>query len=191
MTVVKRPDRQDLLKYLNGEVDTSKRIDRRAPIELHDVSFKRVAEEESRPATRRPRVENERTLNQREKIVAKFDARKEERITVDPENKASLAQAMDAEKLAALKAQYLNKKRNRIRTDDDVTANKDLAAIVDSESDGLKEILARERVCRTRNDVTRGPKDLTARLQPIFAMLKAKEEGKKTDNKTAPVKVMD
>lgn len=103
----------------------------------------------------------------------------------------SLSDAIPVEKLAAIKAKRLANKRAMIRhSDDDATAVADLQNVADNESDGLLEILARERVSRTRSDITKGQKDLTARLAPIFAMIKAKEEGKRNDaNKPSPIKV--
>jgi isopentenyl phosphate kinase len=99
-----------------------------------------------------------------------------------------LSDAIPEDKLAVLKAKRRAQKRITIRTDVDDVA--DLQTVVDIESDGLQEILSRERIGRTRADVTKGTKDLSARLLPIFAMIKAKEEGKKNDlNKAALAKV--
>jgi hypothetical protein len=79
-----------------------------------------------------------------------------------------LSDAIPEDKLAVLKAKRRAQKRITIRTDVDDVA--DLTA-ADVESDGLQEILSRERLGRTRADVTKGTKDLSARLVPIFGKL--------------------
>jgi hypothetical protein len=85
--VVKRPDRQELIQYMSGEIETSTRIDKYAPIEL-SVPFKRVAEEE-KPATRKPRLDSEKVIRDREQerrlLAAKFDAQKDQTATVSTE----------------------------------------------------------------------------------------------------------
>ncbi|XP_055333760.1 parafibromin-like [Paramacrobiotus metropolitanus] len=180
LTVVKRPDRKELLEYLSGEAATSERIDRYAPIELH-VPFKRTAEEAPQQA-RRPRVETEKSIRDREKLQARLEAPRDQTATVSTEKLTSLSDMISVEKIAAIKAKRLTNKRNTIRTtDDDMIATSDLQPVMDADVDALREVVIRERVGRTRADITRGPKNLTERLAPIFAMIKNKDERKKTD----------
>lgn len=57
--VVRRPDRKDLLGYLNGEASTSASIDRSAPLEIglqRSTQVKRAADEVLAEA-KKPRIE--------------------------------------------------------------------------------------------------------------------------------------
>ncbi|OQV25583.1 Parafibromin [Hypsibius exemplaris] len=180
--VVSRPDRAQLEQYLKGEITTSDRIDRYAHVEL-PVPFNKRPAEEDKPATRKPRVDAEKSARDREQErqqrAAKFDAQKEQGVTISAGNIGKLSDTLTEDKLAILRLKRRAQKRNAIRTDTDDTVG-DLP-VADLESDGLQEILSRERIGRTRADVTKGTKDLSARIGPIFAMIKAKEDGKKID----------
>ena len=73
---MKRPDRQELDRYLRGEIDTSKRIDKYARLEEY-IPYKRVPDE--KPAAKRPRVDAAQSAQDREaekrRVDAKFDAK--------------------------------------------------------------------------------------------------------------------
>uniref|UniRef100_A0A8D1PAX2 Parafibromin n=1 Tax=Sus scrofa TaxID=9823 RepID=A0A8D1PAX2_PIG len=123
--VVRRPDRKDLLGYLNGEASTSASIDRSAPLEIglqRSTQVKRAADEVLAEA-KKPRIE-------------------------------SLSEAMSVEKIAAIKAKIMAKKRSTIKTDldDDITALKQ-RSFVDAEVDVTRDIVSRERVWRTRTTI--------------------------------------
>uniref|UniRef100_A0A2K6G5Y0 Parafibromin n=1 Tax=Propithecus coquereli TaxID=379532 RepID=A0A2K6G5Y0_PROCO len=67
---------------------------------------------------------------------------------------ASLSEAMSVEKIAAIKAKIMAKKRSTIKTDldDDITALKQ-RSFVDAEVDVTRDIVSRERVWRTRTTI--------------------------------------
>lgn len=79
MGVVRRPDRKDLLAYMNGELQISERIDKFAPIEL-PVPFKRGDDEKA--PVKRPRMDTEKTIRDREKLQARLDAPRDQTATV-------------------------------------------------------------------------------------------------------------
>uniref|UniRef100_A0A2K6G5U2 Parafibromin n=1 Tax=Propithecus coquereli TaxID=379532 RepID=A0A2K6G5U2_PROCO len=85
---------------------------------------------------------------------------------------ASLSEAMSVEKIAAIKAKIMAKKRSTIKTDldDDITALKQ-RSFVDAEVDVTRDIVSRERVWRTRTTILQSTgKDPTLRTkQPIPA----------------------
>lgn len=62
---------------------------------------------------------------------------------------SSLSEAMSVEKIAAIKAKIMAKKRSTIKTDldDDITLK--LRSFVDAEVDVTRDIMSRERVWRT------------------------------------------
>ncbi|MGH0166228.1 UNVERIFIED_CONTAM: hypothetical protein FKN15_071055 [Acipenser sinensis] len=128
--VVRRPDRKDLLAYLNGESSTSASIDRSAPIEI---------------GLQRPTQE-----------------------------------AMSVEKIAAIKAKIMAKKRSTIKTDldDDITALKQ-RSFVDAEVDTTRDIVSRERVWRTRTTILQSSgKNFAKNIFAILQSVKAREEGR-------------
>lgn len=61
---------------------------------------------------------------------------------------------MSVEKIAAIKAKRLAKKRTTIKGNDDITSSEyDLRAILDFDVDITKDIISRERQWRTRTTI--------------------------------------
>uniref|UniRef100_A0A665TAP7 Parafibromin n=1 Tax=Echeneis naucrates TaxID=173247 RepID=A0A665TAP7_ECHNA len=153
--VVRRPDRKGLLSYLNGE------------------SLKRAADEVSSEA-KKPRVEDEERVRlDKERLAARLEGHKEGIVQTDQIR--SLSEAMSVEKIAAIKAKIMAKKRSTIKTDldDDITLNQ--RSFVDAEVDVTRDIVSRERVWRTRTTILQstGKEGASARkaqtpaLQPV------------------------
>uniref|UniRef100_A0A8C9NCV9 Parafibromin n=1 Tax=Serinus canaria TaxID=9135 RepID=A0A8C9NCV9_SERCA len=153
--VVRRPDRKDLLAYLNGETSTSSSIDRSAPLEIglqRSTQVKRAADEILAEA-KKPRIEDEECVRlDKERLAARLEGHKEG--IVQTEQIRSLSEAMSVEKIAAIKAKIMAKKRSTIKTDldDDITALKQ-RSFVDAEVDVTRDIVSRERVWRTRTTI--------------------------------------
>ncbi|KAF6073159.1 cell division cycle 73 [Phyllostomus discolor] len=153
--VVRRPDRKDLLGYLNGEASTSASIDRSAPLEIglqRSTQVKRAADEVLAEA-KKPRIEDEECVRlDKERLAARLEGHKEG--IVQTEQIRSLSEAMSVEKIAAIKAKIMAKKRSTIKTDldDDITALKQ-RSFVDAEVDVTRDIVSRERVWRTRTTI--------------------------------------
>uniref|UniRef100_A0A671KS78 Parafibromin n=1 Tax=Sinocyclocheilus anshuiensis TaxID=1608454 RepID=A0A671KS78_9TELE len=174
--VVRRPDRKDLLSYLNGESSSSTSIDRSAPIEIglqRPTQVKRAADEVSSEA-KKPRVEDEERVRlDKERLAARLEAHKESIVQTDQIR--SLSEAMSVEKIAAIKAKIMAKKRSTIKTDldDDITQKQ--RSFVDAEVDVTRDIVSRERVWRTRTTILQstGKEGASARkaqtpaLQPV------------------------
>uniref|UniRef100_A0A8C9U669 Cell division cycle 73, Paf1/RNA polymerase II complex component, homolog (S. cerevisiae) n=1 Tax=Scleropages formosus TaxID=113540 RepID=A0A8C9U669_SCLFO len=84
--VVTRPDRKDLLSYLNGESSTSASIDRSAPIEIglqRPTQVKRGADEVSSEA-KKPRIEDEERVRlDKERLAARLEGHKEGIVQTD------------------------------------------------------------------------------------------------------------
>ena len=80
----------------------------------------------------------------------------------------SLSEAMSVEKIAAIKAKIMAKKRSTIKTDldDDITALKQ-RSFVDAEVDVTRDIVSRERVWRTRTTILQS----TGKVIKIFHFL--------------------
>uniref|UniRef100_A0A7N8XHW1 Parafibromin n=1 Tax=Mastacembelus armatus TaxID=205130 RepID=A0A7N8XHW1_9TELE len=153
--VVRRPDRKGLLSYLNGESSTSTSIDRSAPIEIGL----------QRPTQERVRIDKER-------LAARLEGHKEGIVQTDQIR--SLSEAMSVEKIAAIKAKIMAKKRSTIsQLDDDITLKK--SNFVVAEGDVTRDIVSRERVWRTRTTILQstGKEGASARkaqtpaLQPV------------------------
>uniref|UniRef100_A0A8C0FKM7 Parafibromin n=1 Tax=Bubo bubo TaxID=30461 RepID=A0A8C0FKM7_BUBBB len=187
--VVRRPDRKDLLAYLNGETSTSSSIDRSAPLEIglqRSTQVKRAADEILAEA-KKPRIEDEECVRlDKERLAARLEGHKEG--IVQTEQIRSLSEAMSVEKIAAIKAKIMAKKRSTIKTDldDDITALKQ-RSFVDAEVDVTRDIVSRERVWRTRTTILQSTgKNFAKNIFAILQSVKAREEGRAPEQRPAP-----
>uniref|UniRef100_A0A8C4SJF6 Parafibromin n=1 Tax=Erpetoichthys calabaricus TaxID=27687 RepID=A0A8C4SJF6_ERPCA len=184
--VVRRPDRKDLLAYLNGESSTSASIDRSAPIEIglqrptqgmllcsNFLECDTISEDE------------ERVRLDKERLAARLEGHKEGIVQTDQIR--SLSEAMSVEKIAAIKAKIMAKKRSTIKTDldDDLTALKQ-RSFVDAEVDVTRDIVSRERVWRTRTTILQSSgKTFSKNTFAILQSVKAREEGRAPEQRPA------
>uniref|UniRef100_A0A673AH64 Parafibromin n=1 Tax=Sphaeramia orbicularis TaxID=375764 RepID=A0A673AH64_9TELE len=165
--VVRRPDRKGLLSYLNGESSTSTSIDRSAPIE---IGLQRPTQGEDNHICDRLRLDKER-------LAARLEGHKEGIVQTDQIR--SLSEAMSVEKIAAIKAKIMAKKRSTIKTDldDDITLKQ--RSFVDAEVDVTRDIVSRERVWRTRTTILQSTgKNFSKNIFAILQSVKAREEGR-------------
>lgn len=181
--VVRRPDRKDLLAYLNGETATSAAIDKSAPLEI-PTQVKRTAEDGLESgSSKKPRFEDTHVQKVKEQLAARLDAPKEASVTVD--NIKSLSEAMSVEKIAAIKAKRLAKKRTTIKENDDIGMGSDLRVIL-MDVDDTKDIVSRERQWRTRATILQSSGKIFAKnIFAILQSIKAREEGRQK-GPTAP-----
>ncbi|XP_017071818.1 parafibromin [Drosophila eugracilis] len=189
---VNRPDRKELLAYLNGETPTCASIDKSAPLEI-PTQVKRAAEGEPSSvevAAKKARFEETQVQKVREQLAARWDVNQKE-TAVNMDNIKSLSETMSVEKIAAIKAKRLANKRTTIkRTDNDETMGTDLRAILDYDVDSTKDIISRERQWRTRTSILQSTGKIFAKN--IFAMLqgiKAREEGRNRPQAPNPIKM--
>ncbi|OXU19054.1 hypothetical protein TSAR_007446 [Trichomalopsis sarcophagae] len=174
--VVRRPDRKDLLAYLNGETATSVAIDKSAPLEI-PTQVKRSADDVLESGSKKPRFEETHVQKVKEQLAARLDAPKESSVTV--ENIKSLSEAMSVEKIAAIKAKRLAKKRTTIKENDDIGMGSDLRVILDMDVDDTKDIVSRERQWRTRTTILQSSGKIFAKnIFVILQSIKAREDGK-------------
>uniref|UniRef100_A0A3P8VSU2 Parafibromin n=1 Tax=Cynoglossus semilaevis TaxID=244447 RepID=A0A3P8VSU2_CYNSE len=178
--VVRRPDRKGLLLYLSGDNATSSSIDRSAPIEIglqRPTQVKRAADEVSSEA-KKPRIEDEERVRlDKERLAARLEGHKEGIVQTDQIR--SLSEAMSVEKIAAIKAKIMAKKRSTIKTDldDDITLKQ--RSFVDAEVDVTRDIVSRERVWRTRTTILQSTgKNFSKNIFAILQSVKAREEGR-------------
>ncbi|KAG7304165.1 hypothetical protein JYU34_011100 [Plutella xylostella] len=178
---VRRPDRKELLAYLNGETATCASIDKSAPLEI-PTQVKRTHDHDGgESAAKKPRIEETHVQKVREQLAARLDAPKEASVTVD--NIKSLSEAMSVEKIAAIKAKRLAKKRTTIKSNDysDTlgVVGSDLRAILDYDVDLTKDIISRERQWRTRTTVLQSNGKVFAKsILALLSSIKAREEGR-------------
>lgn len=190
---VNRPDRKELLAYLNGESSTCPSIDKSAPLEIPN-QVKRGAEADSiiahENATKKPRIEETQVQKVREQLAARWDVNKKE-TTVNIDNIKSLSETMSVEKIAAIKAKRLANKRTTIkRIDTDDAMATDLRAILDFDVDSTKDIISRERVWRTRSSILQSNGKLFAKnILAILTGIKTREEGRSRLPQPNPIKM--
>ncbi|KAK3928824.1 Parafibromin [Frankliniella fusca] len=183
--VVRRPDRKDLLAYLNGETATAASIDKSAPLEI-PTQVKRTAETESvETMAKKPRLEELQVQRVKEQLAARLDAPKEASVTID--NIKSLSEAMSVEKIAAIKAKRLAKKRTTIKGTDEPGLGSDLRGMLDFDVDVTKDILSRERQWRTRTTILQSTGKIFAKnIIAILTSIKAREEGRNRPPQPTP-----
>lgn len=176
---VNRPDRKDLLAYLNGETGSCVSIDKSAPLEI-PTQVKRPTESDGYESlSKKARFEELQVQKVKEQLAARLDVNKKE-ASVNIDNIKSISETLSVEKIAAIKAKRLANKRVTIKqTDKDDTGVGDLRVMLDFDVDSTKDILKRERQWRTRSTILQSngktfQKNITALLQSI----KAREEGK-------------
>uniref|UniRef100_A0A8C7WHL3 Parafibromin n=1 Tax=Oncorhynchus mykiss TaxID=8022 RepID=A0A8C7WHL3_ONCMY len=169
--VVRRPDRKGLLSYLNGESSTSTSIDRSAPIEI---------------GLQRPTqgTDEERVRLDKERLAARLEGHKEGIVQTDQIR--SLSEAMSVEKIAAIKAKIMAKKRSTIKTDLDEDITLKQRSFVDAEVDVTRDIVSRERVWRTRTTILQSTgKNFSKNIFAILQSVKAREEGRAPEQRPA------
>lgn len=183
--VVRLPDRKGLLSYLNGETDTASSIDKSVPLEMPNqrsaiaqAQAKRPGDDSIGGEIKKPRVETEQLRLDKKRLEARLEGHKEG--TVTTEQIRSLSDAMSVEKIAAIKAKRLAKKRTTIKVDDDLESGVlEHRVFVDAEVDVTKDIVSRERPLRTRTSVLQSSgKQFLKNVLAILQSVKAQEEGK-------------
>lgn len=174
-----RPDRKELLAYLNGETSTCASIDKSAPLEIPTQVKRPLEADGSEVVAKKARFEETQVQKVKEQLAARLDVNKKE-VSVNIDNIKSLSEAMSVEKIAAIKAKWLANRRTTIRrNDNDDTIGTDLRAILDFDVDSTKDILSRERQWRTRATILQSTGKIFAKnIFGILQTVKAKEEGR-------------
>lgn len=174
-----RPDRKDLLAYLNGETSTCVSIDKSAPLEI-PTQVKRPAESDGyENLTKKSRFEDLQVQKVKEQLAARLDVNKKE-ASVNIDNIKSLSETMSVEKIAAIKAKRLANKRGTIkRNDHDEAGVGDLRGMLDFDVEGTKDIISRERQWRTRTTILQSTgKTFYKNISALLSSIKAREEGR-------------
>ncbi|KAG8310576.1 accessory factor associated with RNA polymerase II [Homalodisca vitripennis] len=183
--VVRRPDRKDLLAYLNGEAATSVNIDKNAAVDiLRPVKRARDGSVES--MSKRRKLEDVQEQRMKQRLAARLDTPKQASVTAN--NIKSLSEAMTVETIAAIKVKRLAKKRTTIQRHDDIDICSKRRVMMDLDDDNIKDILSRERPGRSRNTILQSTGKMFA--QDVFAILqsvKEKEESKQRSPASASV----
>jgi parafibromin len=78
---------------------------------------------------------------------------------------------MSVEKIAAIKAKRLAKKRTTIKGNDDIGLGSDLRVMLDFDVDVTKDIISRERQWRTRTTILQSAGKVTDKQYCIFSNL--------------------
>ncbi|CAI8022875.1 Parafibromin [Geodia barretti] len=169
--VIKFPDRRDLLKYLNGELDTSPSIDKSVHLEMGmpAPAPKRTNEEAQPEAAKKPRIESEAD---KQRLAKKLEAKGKGGAITDQVH--SLSDAISREKIAAFKAKRLAKKRATIKPGDDLAGGPDRMFI----NDATKEIMSKERVHRTRSSALQSTGKDFSNIFSLLQSVKARDEGR-------------
>ncbi|XP_066970994.1 parafibromin [Macrobrachium rosenbergii] len=174
--VVRRPDRKELLAYLNGETSTAAAIDKSAPLEI-PTQVKRTVEDTSDSTAKKPRYDDSDVQKLKEHLALRFDAPKTSSIVSNIDR--SLSEAMSIEKIAAIKAKRLAIKRTMIKEDDDLGLGTDLRNMLEFDIDVTKDITTKERQWRTRTTILQSTgKQFAASIMGLLKSIKAREEGR-------------
>uniref|UniRef100_A0A8C7RT15 Parafibromin n=1 Tax=Oncorhynchus mykiss TaxID=8022 RepID=A0A8C7RT15_ONCMY len=148
-----------------SESSTSTSIDRSAPIEI---------------GLQRPT----QVRLDKERLAARLEGHKEGIVQTDQIR--SLSEAMSVEKIAAIKAKIMAKKRSTIKTDLDEDITLKQRSFVDAEVDVTRDIVSRERVWRTRTTILQSTgKNFSKNIFAILQSVKAREEGRAPEQRPA------
>ncbi|CAG5126553.1 unnamed protein product [Candidula unifasciata] len=181
ISVVRRPDRKDLLAYLNGETSTASSIDKSAPLEISQrpTQIKRPAEDPGGEGEKKkPRMEDPQVQLEKINWINKIDGGRDSSV-LPAMTTSSLHEAMPLEKIAAIKAKILAIKRTKIKGDDDLQSGAlEQRTFVDAEVDVTRDIVSRERLWRTRTTILQSVgKQFAKNIFSILQSIKAREEG--------------
>ena len=208
--VVRRPDRKDLLSYLNGEISTSNNVDKSAPLDItlqRPIKVKKVTAPSAgsaaaddinsslEPAAKRSRLEDIQALRNRQRLVERLGTTGDKSVTTDQIK--SISQAISVEKIADMKAKFMARKKKTIlevdESSDFQTPKLDMSKYsgdaVDDDDTGFdmtSEILSRERNWRTRSTVLQSAgKNFSKNVFALLSSIKAKEEGRNEKDSVA------
>ena len=118
VTVVRRPDRKDLLAFLNGDVATTSGIDKRAPLEIclqRPLQIKRTAGGTNESERKKTRYDSTPVQINKEHLAKKLALQKEMPIIPKEPVGASIAEAIPMDKIAQIKMKRLAKKKATIK----------------------------------------------------------------------------
>ncbi|KAJ8932914.1 hypothetical protein NQ318_002864 [Aromia moschata] len=138
MPVVRRPDRKDLLAYLNGEIADCPSIDKSALLEI-PMQVKRSDDyNELESLAKKPRFDDIHLQKAKEtEIAAMLDTPKKSSVSVY--NIRSLSETISAEKIASIKAKHLAMKRTKIKTNNNLEQEINIMAILNLDVDITKD----------------------------------------------------
>jgi len=187
--VVRRPDRKDLLAYLNGVVSNSNSIDKSAPL---DVTLQRPSKVIKRnvlsttqlddgktqlePLNKKARLDDNQksTIRSSKRLDELLDGKAREKAVTTSGLASSLSEALSDEKIASIKAKYIAQRRKVIQSTEETRNYEDGEVREDT-----TEVLAREKMWRTRSSVLQsGVKNFSKNVFTILSAIKNKEEGK-------------
>ncbi|XP_060042454.1 parafibromin-like [Erinaceus europaeus] len=187
--VVRRPDRKDLLSYLNGEVSTCMGLERTGPVQMRlgQVAPVKRAAEAVLPEAKKARMEDEEAVRQdQERLAALLQAPKE--ASVCTERLKPLSEAMSVDKIAEIKAKRMAKKKTTIKVDiEGPGAAPTARRFVDADVEATREIVSRERLGRTRTTILQSTgKTFRDSIFAILDSVKAREAGQAPEQPAAP-----
>jgi len=169
ISVVRRPDRKELLAYLNGDSNTAAAVDKTAPIEM-PTQVKRVAEGGEGGAGKKQRLEQGASQRMQKQLALRFGA-PDRMASLMTDIDRSLSETMSIERIAAIKAKRLAKKRGTIKGDDDLEAEGGLL-------DVTRDITSKERVWRERTSVLQSTvKEFGPSILGLLKNIRLREEG--------------
>ncbi|XP_065830132.1 parafibromin-like [Oscarella lobularis] len=195
--VVRLPDRRGVLSYLNGEVDSSPSVDKSAPLELGvqrsasvGKAVKRPPETEEDSTAKKQRLEEQEAKMKldRERLAAKLDAPKQNELLTD--KLRSLSEALPVEKIAAIKAMRLAKKRATVKAADNEMVTTDISkpeerTFLTADTAVTHDILSRERLRHTRKSVLHSTGKNFSNVLAVLSSVYAREDGAKKRGSSA------
>ncbi|ESN95419.1 hypothetical protein HELRODRAFT_102643 [Helobdella robusta] len=182
VSVVRRPDRKDMLSYLYGEVSSLSSIDKSAPLEIslqRPVQLKRGAEETlGDHDSKKPRIEEASMEKHRVRLAMKLSSPSREESVIPSQvinSDSTICQTMSIEKISAIRAKIIARKRKTIKDD---MLDAESHAYVEVGVDVTRDIISKERQWRTRTSILQSSgKDFSKNIFGILQSIKVREEG--------------
>ncbi|CAG0890605.1 unnamed protein product [Darwinula stevensoni] len=185
--VVHLPDRKDLLSYLSQEGATSNSIDRSAPLEMPTQVKRATEESQETQVAKKPRIDGTDVEKAKAQLARRLEQPKETSLTLG--SFKSISMTISAEKIAAMRAKRLAKKRGSIKAgaDESLGGSSPLRTVLEIDLDVTKDICSRERQWRTRTSILQSSgKSFARNILALMESVKAREEGRIVPSRMGP-----
>jgi len=179
--IITRPDRNKLLRYLKGDIDTTPQIDKSKTLSTFKVKRSAPLVAQNKDETKPKKIKLEEGVTKpNSRLDELLDGEKDEnKQNIADSGNSSLTAAMGEGRIKALRAKMMaHKKKNHISNLEDYNIENALEDGGDNEGE-INDLLHKERVFRTRETVLRSNVKDFSNIFQILQSLKTKSEGGK------------
>jgi len=162
-------DKRDLISYLTGETDSCTSIKAvslpvalasREKSELKEVEVEKPDIEVERATKKQKVIDDKSLIEEKKKLAEKLNQPKVKPTNSDSNSSnVNLGSGLDAEKVTQLRKMRLLHKRSQVKDDEDIPSiETSEIKFIEADAAITKEIIAREKLLRTRNSILQSNK---------------------------------